>query len=104
MPHTDEVKAGFGSVKNQHEDVVSARCSFAYDVYNELILDASIAPRRSCEKESALNHLSRLNPSSDILVFDRGYPSQWLMGLLDKKGFKFCFRLSTAWKKIQVII
>lgn len=99
LPPTEEIKKEFGAVSNQYEEVVSARCSFAYDVCNELILDATIAPRRSCEKDLAVRHLDSLNPARDILVFDRGYPCQWLMGLLNKKGFKFCFRLSTAWKQ-----
>jgi hypothetical protein len=94
-----DVENEFGGVTNQHEKVVSARCSFAYDVCNELVLDAVIAPRRSCEKDLAVGHLQSLNSSTDILVFDRGYPSQWLVGLLMKENFKFCFRLSTAWKK-----
>ncbi|MEQ9405055.1 MAG: IS4 family transposase [Cyclobacteriaceae bacterium] len=104
LPHTEEVKKVFGGVKNQHEEVISARCSFAYDVCNELVLDAQIAPRRSCEKELAVNHLAQLNPQKDILVFDRGYPCQWLMGLLVQRGFKFCFRLSTAWKKAHQLM
>jgi hypothetical protein len=99
LPHIDGLKKEFGSVKNQYEDIISARCSFAYDVCNELVLAASIAPRKSCEKDLAFSHLAQLNPAKDILVFDRGYPCQWLMGLLEKRGFKFCFRLSTAWKK-----
>jgi hypothetical protein len=98
LPTSDELRNEFGYVKNQHEEIISARCSFAYDVCNELILDSKIDRRRSCEKELAVEHLSSLNSDSDILVFDRGYPCQWLMGLLMKKGFKFCFRLSTAWK------
>ena len=32
LPHNEEVKQAFGSVKNQHEEVISARCSLAYDV------------------------------------------------------------------------
>lgn len=98
LPHTEEVESYFGGVSNQHEKVVSARCSFAFDVTNELVLDAKIAPRRSCEKDLAVKHLESLNPKTDLLIFDRGYPSQWLIGLLMKKGFEFCFRLSTAWK------
>ena len=78
--------------------MVSARCSFAYDVSNELILDSKIDKRKSCEKELAVGHLSSLNADSDIIIFDRGYPCQWLMGLLIKQEFKFCFRLSTSWK------
>lgn len=104
LPHVEEVKESFGSVRNQYDEIVSGRCSFAYDVCNELVLDAAIAPRRSCEKDLAVGHLDHLNPNEDILIFDRGYPCQWLMGLLDKKGFKFCFRLSTAWKKAHELM
>lgn len=77
---------------------MGARCSLAYDVCNELVLDAAITTRNSCEKEMAAEHLKHLCPEKDILVFDRGYPAFWLIGLLNKLGFKFCFRLSTSWK------
>ncbi len=99
LPNIKEIKEEFGSVKNQHDDIVSSRCSFAYDINNELVLDAVVAPRKSCEKELAVKHLEHLNPAQDILVFDRGYPAQWLMGLLERMNFKYCFRLSTGWKK-----
>jgi len=99
LPFSNELKASFGIMKNQHDaHTVGARCSMAYDVCNELVLDACIAARSSCEKELAVSHLNHLCPQTDILVFDRGYPALWLMGLLEKRGFKFCFRLSTAWK------
>lgn len=104
LPHTEDIEREFGGVTNQHEKIISARCSFAYDVCNELVLDSRIAPRRSCEKELAVEHLQALNPESDILVFDRGYPCQWLMGLLEKKNFKFCFRLSSAWKEAYKLL
>ena len=99
LPHTDEIEEEFGSILNQYEKLISARCSFAYDVCNELVIDSEIAQRRSCEKELAVKHLQALNAESDILVFDRGYPCQWLAGLLMQRGFQFCFRLSTGWKK-----
>jgi hypothetical protein len=98
LPFSNEIKEYFGGTKNQHEEIICARCSFAYDVCNELVLDAIIEKRRSCEKDIAVKHLLALNPNTDILVFDRGYPAQWLIGLLNNLGFKFCFRLSTSWK------
>lgn len=98
LPNSEELKNEFGVARNQFDELVTSRCSFAYDVCNGLILDAVIAPYNSCEKELALAHLSQLDPAKDILVFDRGYPSQWLIGLLMQKGFKFCFRLSSSWK------
>ena len=99
LPYSEELSTAFGFLKNQHEvKSVGARCSMAYDVCNELVLDACISSRSSCEKELSVTHLNHLNPETDILVFDRGYPSLWLMGMLEERGFKFCFRLSTAWK------
>jgi hypothetical protein len=98
LPNSVPIKEHFGFVHNQHEQMNRARCSFAYDICNELILDAQIVAHRSCEKELAVAHLSKLNPKTDLLIFDRGYPALWLMGLLQQKGFKFCFRLSTGWK------
>lgn len=99
LPHTDDVKQEFGVTKNQFEEVVNGLGSFAYDVCNELILDAVIDRRDRGEKDIVLDHLKHLNAATDILVFDRGYPCHWLMALLEKKGFKFCFRLSSSWKQ-----
>ncbi len=98
LPNAEELKKEFGVAKNQFDSVITAKCSFAYDVCNGLILDAIVAPYSSCEKELAVNHLSQLDPAKDILVFDRGYPSHWLIGLLMQKKFRFCFRLSSSWK------
>lgn len=90
----------FGTFSNQKQSVsAGARISIAYDVCNHLILDATIGhTQQDDEKEMARAHLSKLNSNTDILVFDRGYPSLWLMAYLKKEGFDFCFRLSTTWK------
>lgn len=98
LPKGEEIKEHFGTAQNQHEEMCMAKCSFAYDVCNELILDAKVSKYKSCEQELAVDHLSKLNSKTDLLIFDRGYPALWLFGLLQKRGFKFCFRLSTSWK------
>lgn len=98
MPESHEVQQHFGFTHNQHDKINKARCSFAYDVCNDLVLDAQITAYKSCEKELAVLHLQKLNPETDILIFDRGYPALWLFGLLQKMNFKFCFRLSSSWK------
>ena len=104
LPHTQDVKNEFGSTKNQYQELINAHCSFAYDVCNELIIDAKIASKSVCEQELVVSHLSSLNPENDILVFDRGYPAQWLMELLNREGFKFCFRLSRGWNAAKTIM
>ncbi len=100
MPNEKCLMEAFGSFSNQRESVsAGARISVAYDVCNGLVLDALIGHTQlDDEKEMAKSHLARLNSKTDILVFDRGYPSLWLIGYLKREGFDFCFRLSTAWK------
>lgn len=106
LPTSEELLNYFGFKTNQYETTksISARCSFAYDVENDLIIDGQIAPVNTCEKEIAVHHLSALDPQKDILVFDRGYPALWLIALLIEKGFRFCFRLSSAWKAANALV
>lgn len=98
LPTSEELRREFGFLKNQHEEIICGRCSFAYDVCNELIIDSKFDGILTGEKELAIQHFPHLKPDSDILVFDRGYPSHWLIGLLMKQRFKFCFRLGSLWK------
>src|SRR5690606_12690806 len=91
--------------KNQSgTDSATARISVAYDVMNKLVLDARIDNMQTGEISMAKAHLSQLNPSTDLLVFDRGYPSIDFAHTLHKQGFKFCFRLSTSWKEAYKLL
>jgi hypothetical protein len=100
LPDAACLKAHFGVFGNQQEKkAVGAKISIAYDVCNHLILDAEITKTKGDEKEQARGHLSKLNPQTDILVFDRGYPSYLFFDRLQKEGFKFCFRLSSGWRE-----
>lgn len=100
LPDVASLKAHFGIFGNQQEKkAVGAKISVAYDVCNHLILDAGITKTNDDEKEQARKHLSKLNAQTDILVFDRGYPSYLFFERLQKEGFKFCFRLSSGWRE-----
>jgi len=99
LPNSEELKSVYGCLLNKTDEGAIAKCSVAYDVCNELIIDSFIGPVINSEQEMALIHLPKLNSETDLLVFDRGYPSQWLIGLLMKEGFRFCFRLSSSWKE-----
>jgi hypothetical protein len=100
LPNEPDLITEFGTFSNQKQAVsAGARVSIAYDVCNHLVLDAIIGhTQKDDEKEMARAHLSKLNSNTDILVFDRGYPSLWLIAYLKKESFDFCFRLSTTWK------
>lgn len=97
LPNHNELKEDFGFTSNQYDEIIRAKCSFAYDVCNELVLDAQIDKIKTGEEDLAVRHLKNLNSQTDILVFDRGYPGHWLIGFLMKQGYKFCFRLSKSW-------
>lgn len=100
LPDDPGLNAYFGKSKNQTgTDSTTARISIAYDVMNKLILDAQISSMQTGEHALAKAHVSKLAPVKDILIFDRGYPSLNFAYSLHKQGFKFCFRLSTAWKE-----
>ena len=109
LPNSPSLKMHFGFYKNQNQlETSGAKMSVAYDVCNQLIISTVIGRInidkeareivKSDEKTQVIEHLKKLNPLTDILIFDRGYPALWLFALLEKEGFKYCFRLSTAWK------
>lgn len=109
LPNSSSLKTHFGFYKNQNQlETSGAKMSVAYDICNQLIISTVIGRIntdkeakeivKSDEKTQVIEHLKKLNPKTDILIFDRGYPAHWLFALLEKEGFKYCFRLSTAWK------
>ncbi len=75
LPITKELKAIYGETKNQSSTtIVQARCSVLYDVENNYVIDAKLAPLKQGERELALKHLLYCK-KGDLLIYDRGYPS-----------------------------
>lgn len=56
----------------------SKRCmaigSMLYDVFNNVTIDAQLAPYSGSERDLLLKHLDKVK-SGDMLLLDRGYPS-----------------------------
>jgi len=75
----------------------TAQGSILYDIYNDLILDAGIAPLKTSERELAVQHIERLTAQKgfgkELIIFDRGYPSYDLMRDLVDKGITFVMRV-----------
>ena len=75
----------------------TAQGSILYDIYNDLILDARIAPLKVPERELASQHIERLTSlkyfGKELIIFDRGYPSYDLMKELANKGITFVMRV-----------
>lgn len=70
--------------------------SILYDVFNQLVLDAQIAPYKESERDLLELHLDKVK-KGDLLLLDRGYPCYWLLFLLTAKEIEYCVRLQDKW-------
>jgi hypothetical protein len=75
----------------------TAQASMAYDILNNIIVDAEIEPLSIGEQELAARHINRIAQMEGIgdalVILDRGYSSVELMGHAEEKGHKFLIRL-----------
>jgi hypothetical protein len=67
-----------------------------YDVLNLVTIDAQIAPYAASETELLSKHLDKVK-KGHLLLFHRGYPSFWLLFMLQAKGIEFYVRLKKHW-------
>ena len=76
----------------------SCQCqgSLMYDVQNDIVLDAAIAPLSDDERSLAWAHLDECKVSlpdeKKLVLFDRGYPSFDLIEKLENDGFHYVMR------------
>jgi hypothetical protein len=101
LPKSEELRSEFG-VYPKDGDISLIRTSVLYDVLNNLTLHATLTPYYGgSEKEMAIEHFEELslldcetkgNDCKDLLIFDRGYPSHFLMFFLRSKGKHFLVR------------
>lgn len=79
-----------------------ARVSVLCDVLTGITVHASIETTEIGEREMAMEHLRyfmQYKKSKDIILFDRGYPSQKLIKYLDENGFKYVMRVKKRFHK-----
>ena len=76
----------------------TALMSCAYDIINDMIIDADFTPLSVSEREHAGNHINKvgeiINLKEAIFIMDRGYASRELIELLSEKSY-YLFRLRT---------
>ena len=75
--------------------VVLARLSKAYDVLNNISIDAKLVNTEIGEHPLAKKHLEHLGVG-DLILYDRGYPSYDLFKKDLDKGCQFCARVAVA--------
>lgn len=97
LPDSPELRKSFGTfrISNQtqtlNEEYPSSLISVCYDVLNHIAISSEIAHGKSYEVTLAQKHLSLLS-SSDLVLYDRGYASFFMMANLINAGVNFIIR------------
>ena len=86
---------GFGPYADSPRSV--ARLSVLYDLLNLTVLDGQIDRYETPEKELAQRHFARVDATTDLLLFDRGYPSLALMFEMQQRGLPYLIRMRADW-------
>jgi hypothetical protein len=96
LPSDRALPAAFGGM-GANAEAPTAQASYLYDVLNDIIADARIAPVSTDERTLAKQHLERLRSlpgvEKPLIIFDRGYPSADMIAALSAAGCDFLFRV-----------
>lgn len=106
LPSSKEIQAGYGvhDTSETGTPLTYARLSQAYDLLNNLTLDAIMSTYDDNEHNLALRHTAVFKPG-DLVVCDRNYASFWMFALLNSKNVDFCFRLKVgSWKTARYLV
>lgn len=87
--------ASFGPEADSPRSI--ARISVLYDVLNLTVPDAQIGSYGTSERELARKHLDKVNKDTDLLLFDRGYPSLSFMFEMQAQGIQYLIRMREDW-------
>lgn len=91
LPNTPELLELYGSEPFFNGPQVQSQCSCLYDVLNHVILDGIMDVHNASERTLALTQLEKLE-NGDLLLLDRGYPSEQLMLAMEEKGIRYLMR------------
>lgn len=100
LPSSSEIVAKYGihDTSETGIPIIYVRLSQAYDLLNDLTVDAQLSTYNDNEHDLALQHTSLFKPD-DLVLYDRNYASFWMFSLLISKSSHFCARLKTgSWK------
>ena len=106
LPNSAEIvsKYGIHDTSETGIPITYARLSQAYDLLNDLTVDAQLSTYNDNEHNLALKHSGRFK-TDDLVLYDRNYASFWMFALLTNKGTHFCARLKTgSWKVAKQLV
>jgi hypothetical protein len=93
LPNIPSLRIQFGDEKGSP----MARGSILYDVLNYTIFDAHIEPLSVDERTLAKRHVDALkkgmNDGKDMIINDRGYPSEDMIGYYESNSIKYLMRV-----------
>jgi hypothetical protein len=100
---SDELREEYGCAGGS-DKAVNALASFAYDPLNNIILDASLNPSGSSERDCAKLHIDIVlkmpirRRMKNLFIMDRGYPSREFLACLVARKHKFIIRVKRKFK------
>ncbi len=104
LPETEEMVLEFGRANKQPDAKPQALASALFDVVNKVAIDFNLNPCCASENHIAVKHLKQVS-RGDLLIFDRGYKSLWLMLAIVQTGADFLIRLpSNAFKEVEYFL
>ena len=96
LPYGEEVRKEFGKLNKEERSINYSISLVVYDLLNEMTIDATLNKSTSSEREIAIERLAAIKKEKkqqkDIIVADRGYPSQELFAELIMMGYDFVIR------------
>lgn len=106
LPHSAEIVAKYGihDTSETGTPIIYSRLSQAYDLLNNITVDAQLSTYDDNEHNLALQHTATFK-TGDLVLYDRNYASFWMFALLLNKGVDFCARLKTGtWKIAKQLV
>ena len=97
LPKSDGISAVFRQTRGSVSP--HSRASVLCDVVSGLTVHAAMDTTEIGERDFAMDHLryfERYKQDKDIVIFDRGYPSQAFIRHLDGHNFKYLMRLQKS--------
>lgn len=96
LPNSPELVEVFGAA-GRGAQCAQARSSIAYDILNEISMDALMVPLSVDERALAKSHvhsvMKMLDGEKVLFIFDRGYPSYDLFQQIEQEGATFLMRV-----------
>lgn len=93
LPATPELYRHFGGQQQGARKLPMARLSQLLDIDSGLSWHAEVAPLALCERVLAADHLEHA-PADAVVLYDRGYPSFFLLAWHRQLDRHFCMRVA----------